>query len=214
MNFIDISPVINESIGVFPGDVPFKRSITLDFKKGGNLLLSSIESTLHLGAHTDAPNHYDKSGASMDQRSLSYYLGKVQIIEAKSKAKDLRLRVSDFTDQICAPRVLFKTLSYPDPNNFHSHFMSFSPELVDYLAQKKVLLAGIDTPSIDPANDNNLSSHKRIFFHDMAILEGVVLKDVLPGIYTLLALPLKIKNADASPVRAILIEDGGKSLWT
>ena len=72
-------------------------------------------------------------------------------------------------------------------------------------------LVGIDTPSIDLADDKILESHQAVFENDMAILEGVILDDVPVGVYTLVALPLKLRNADASPVRAILIE--GESPW-
>ena len=65
---------------------------------------------------------------------------------------------------------------------------------------------GIDTPSIDPADSKDLPSHAMVAAHDMAILEGVVLDAVRDGVYTLIALPLPIVGADASPVRAVLVE--------
>jgi arylformamidase len=69
-----------------------------------------------------------------------------------------------------------------------------------------VKLVGIDTPSIDLAEDKVLESHQAVFSHDMAILEGIVLGHVSEGIYQLIALPLKIEGADATPVRAILLK--------
>jgi arylformamidase len=63
---------------------------------------------------------------------------------------------------------------------------------------------GIDTPSVDLADDKQLFVHHAIYEYDMAILEGIVLDQVIDGLYELIALPLKIKNGDASPVRAIL----------
>ena len=76
-----------------------------------------------------------------------------------------------------------------------------------YFSNKGVFLVGIDTPSVDPCDSKRLESHTEIAKRNMAILEGVVLEDVEDGIYLLSAVPLKIKNADASPVRAILIEN-------
>jgi arylformamidase len=69
------------------------------------------------------------------------------------------------------------------------------------------VLVGIDTPSVDPATDKTLESHKAIFESDMAILEGILLSHVVPGLYQLIALPLRIEGADASPVRAILLPE-------
>ena len=80
--------------------------------------------------------------------------------------------------------------------------------MLDKLASQQVVLVGIDTPSIDPADDEVLESHQAAARHDLAILEGVVLKDVPDGFYTLVALPLRLQGADASPVRAVLIKDG------
>ena len=65
---------------------------------------------------------------------------------------------------------------------------------------------GIDTPSIDPVESKDLPSHAMVAANDLAILEGVVLDHVLDGVYTLVALPLPIVGADASPVRAVLLE--------
>ena len=87
--------------------------------------------------------------------------------------------------------------------------MALSPELIDFLGEKQVVLVGGDTPSVDLADDENLIAHQTILKHDMAVLEGLVLDEVKPGIYTFIALPLKIMNADASPVRAILLGKGG-----
>jgi arylformamidase len=203
----DISPVLSERTAVFPQDVPYSREPTLDFDSGDkNLLVSSIRTTVHLGAHTDAPNHYDAKGASIDERSLGYYLGPCQVISVRVK-RGARIRPADLADtRVAASRVLFRTGSFPRPDDWNHDFNALSPELVDQLASQQVVLVGIDTPSIDLADDKVLESHQAAARHDMAILEGVVLTDVPDGIYTLVALPLRLQGADASPVRAVLIK--------
>jgi arylformamidase len=205
MGLIDISPVLSPEIAVWPGDVPFARDVALDMKEGANLTLSSITSTLHLGAHTDAPNHYDRDGEDMAARPLDRYFGPAQVIEVKV-ARGARILPGDLTAAITAPRVLLKTGTYPDPRHFNEDFAALSPELVDHLAGEGVSLVGIDTPSVDLCADKVLLSHAAIARHDMAILEGIVLTDVAPGAYTLIALPLKLAGCDASPVRAALLE--------
>lgn len=203
---IDISPVISPEIAVYPGDTPFSEEFTLDMKKGDNLTLSSITTSVHVGAHTDAPNHYALDGQSIEKRRLEIYMGSAQVIEVKCQPNS-RIQVRDIEHApIQAPRILFKTGSFPNPNRWNSDFVSLSPELVNYLGDKKVILVGIDTPSVDPAEDKILESHTAIFKNDMAILEGIVLEDVAEGIYELIALPLKIAGADATPVRAILLK--------
>ena len=102
---------------------------------------------------------------------------------------------------------MLKTDSFPDPTNFNEDFNSLSPQLVDFLRAQDVVMIGIDTPSIDPFTDKSLESHQAVAKHDMAVLEGLALAHVDPGIYTLIALPLRLLGADASPVRAALLQD-------
>ena len=203
---IDISPVVSPDIAVWPGDVAFQRSVALDMKQGDNLTLSSITTTVHVGAHTDAPNHYTVDGAGMSERSLEPYYGLCQVIRV-STARGERIRPAHLEAPVTAERVLFVTSSFPDPNDFNEDFTSLSGELVDALAKAGVILVGIDTPSVDLFSDKDLESHNAIARHDMAVLEGVVLADVPSGTYTLIALPLNLEGADASPVRAVLVAD-------
>ncbi|MAY79506.1 MAG: hypothetical protein CL930_01850 [Deltaproteobacteria bacterium] len=202
---IDISPIISSRLAVWPGDIPFSRTVNLSIAEGANIDLSSLTTTVHLGAHTDAPSHYSASGVSIEQRDLSLYVGDVQVMGV-DVARGVSIRLTDLNAPISAPRVLFRTGSYPDPNHFNEDFCSLSPSLVEWLAGEGVRLVGIDTPSVDPCSSKDLPCHAMIAAHDMAILEGVVLDGVPDGVYTLIALPLRIEGADASPVRAVLLE--------
>jgi arylformamidase len=206
--YYDISPEITESLAVFPGDTSFRRDVSVCFDGGSGYMASSIHGTVHLGAHVDAPNHYNPTGQGIESRRLDYYLGECQVISV-SLPKNHRIKPADLGNRkIMAKRVLFNTGSFPDPNRWNSDFNSLSADLIQMLADRGVILAGIDTPSIDLSDDKILESHQAIDRNNMAILEGIVLSGVPDGIYTLIALPLKIRDADASPVRAVLI--GGK----
>ena len=204
-SLIDITPPISKDLAVWPGDQGFCRQESLSTARGDPLTLSAIQTTVHLGAHADAPNHYHPQGQDIASRKLHYYLGTCQVIAARTKLGE-RLYPQDLTPEIQAQRVLFQTNSYPNPQHFNRDFNSLSPELVDFLAQQGVILVGIDTPSIDPFDDQKLLSHQAIAKHDMAILEGLLLAAVSPGCYQLIALPLPIVESDASPVRALLLE--------
>lgn len=209
MNFhgrkvIDITPEIREDIAVFPGDTKFSRDEILSFEKSNNLVLSSIKTTVHLGAHTDAPSHYHPDGKTMESVTLETYLGECQVVEVTEKIE--RMKPSDLKGDITSERVLFKTLSFPNPYQWNDDFNALSPEMIEFLNSKNVKLVGIDTPSVDPANDKELLTHNAIYKAGMAILEGIVLDKVEVGTYDLIALPLPIKHGDASPVRAILVE--------
>lgn len=207
----DISPLIHSGIAVFPGDQNFERKVLLDCAKGDVLTLSSINTTVHVGAHVDAPSHYSAGGKTMQERPLDLYLGKAQVLRVDLPRGE-RIRVSHLQGAVIqAPRVLFHTGSFPNPDKWNGDFNALSDELVEYLARRQVKLVGIDTPSIDPADDKTLESHHAVLRNDMAILEGIVLAHIPDGTYTLMALPLPLKDADASPVRAVLIERKAES---
>ena len=200
----DITPTVSAELAVFPGDTPYENSFLMTFPKGDHLSLSKIQTTVHLGAHADAPSHYHKDGVSIEARRLELYMGKCQVITVETKTNH-RIVPSDFTVSIQAPRVLFKTNSFPNPNHWNNDFMALSIELIQHLKESKVKLVGIDTPSVDLSEDTVLEVHNEIYRSDLAILEGIVLTDVEDGIYDLIALPLKLKGAEASPLRAVLL---------
>ncbi|MCB0392437.1 MAG: cyclase family protein [Bdellovibrionales bacterium] len=204
--YYDISPVISSRLAVFPGDATFQRNISLSFKRGEHLELSSINTTLHLGAHADAPNHYNVHGEAIHQRSLSYYYGPAQVVRVNLNKSESIVKQHLAATEIKASRILFSTDSFPDPEKWNSDFNSLSVELIEYLFSKNVKLVGIDTPSIDPETSKELPAHNAIYKNNMAILEGLILSHVPEGLYQLVALPLRLEGCDASPVRAILVD--------
>jgi len=199
----DITPPVTESLAVWPGDTPMSREILLDMKAGANLTLSTLRATVHLGAHADAPSHYGRDAATIESRALDLYLGPCQVLRVDVE-RGKRIEPRHVAGRVSEKRVLFATGTFPDPERFREDFASFAPETIDALHELGVRLAGIDTPSVDPFSSKDLEAHHRFLAHDMAILEGIVLKDVPEGKYELIALPLKLAGFDASPVRAIL----------
>jgi len=199
----DISPPITEELAVWPGDTPLTRQVLLDIASGDNLTLSTLRSTVHLGSHVDGPNHYGLGEPGIGEQSLEAYIGRCQVLHINA-AHASRIRPNQIKVPIETERVLIATSTYPDPNNFNEDFAALSPELVDKLHDEGVILIGIDTPSVDLFESKDLPAHKRFLENEIAILEGIVLKDVPDGIYELIALPLKLIGFDASPVRAIL----------
>jgi arylformamidase len=199
----DISPLISESLSVWPGDTPLRREVLLDLARGDSVTLSTLHATAHLGAHADAPCHYMTSGAGIDRRIVDFYLGRCQVMRVRLPRGSL-IGPADLPGQIVAERVLLATGTFPDPTQFNRDFVALEPSLVDDLHVRGVRLVGVDTPSVDPFDSKDLPAHQAFFRHDMAILEGLVLDDVCEGLYELIALPLRLEGFDASPVRAIL----------
>jgi arylformamidase len=199
----DITPPITPKLAVWPCDMPASREVLYDMARGDNITLSTLRATVHLGAHADGPNHYGKDAPAIDKRSLDYYLGPCQVIRV-DVARAARISPALLKGKVTATRVLFATETYPDPQNWNGDFAALSVELIDFLHDRGVITVGIDTPSVDLFESKDLPAHQAVLRHDMAILEGLVLKDVPEGMYELIALPLPLIGFDASPVRAIL----------
>ena len=199
----DLTPRITPNLGVWPGDTPVSRSVLLDLARGDTVTLSTLQATVHLGAHADAPSHYGLRAPAIEQRDLLFYLGPCQVIRV-AVDRGTRVEPEHMALPAKASRVLIATGTFPDPNHWNDDFAALSPRLVDALHQQGVQLIGIDTPSVDLMSSKDLPAHQAFLRHDMAILEGLVLTEVPEGLYELIALPLRLEGFDASPVRALL----------
>lgn len=201
---IDISPLVSPSLAVWPGDTPPRREILLDLARDDNLTLSTLHTTVHVGAHADAPSHYGRDGRTIEEQPLDRYVGPC-IVRRVTIRPDGLVRPADVDGLPKGiSRVLLATHSYPDPTRFEERFAALSPETVHALADRGVTLVGIDTPSVDPFASKDLPAHHACLTRDVAILEGLRLQDVPDGSYELIALPLRLEGFDASPVRAVL----------
>ena len=199
----DISPPLEPRIAVWPGDTPLTREVRSDIARGDDLTLSTLRATVHVGAHADAPSHYGAGAPAIDERPLDLYLGPCQVI-AVSAPPGSCLAPEQVIPRVTAPRVLLKTGSCPDPRRFERNFVALQPGLIDALADRGVVLVGIDAPSVDPFVSEDFPAHLRLLARDMAVLEGLALADVPEGSYELIALPLRLVGFDGSPVRAVL----------
>jgi arylformamidase len=198
----DITPLISPRLAVWPGDTPPSREVLCDLARGDTVTLSTLHATVHLGAHADAPSHYG-GGPAIHERGLDYYLGPCQVMHVAA-ARGTRISPDMLPGGVLAPRLLLGTGTFPDPERFATDFAALSVALVDHLHECGVVLVGIDTPSVDLYESKDLEAHRGFLRHDMAILEGLVLRGVPAGLYELISLPLRLEGFDASPVRAVL----------
>ncbi len=199
----DISPPITPALAVWPGDTLPSREVLCDMRHGANITLSTLRTTVHAGAHADAPSHYGADAPTIEQRDVGLYIGRCHLVRVQVD-RGRRIGVADLRAEVDAPRMLIATDTYPDSTEFNEDFAALSVELIDHLHEGGVRLVGIDTPSVDLFDSKDLPAHRRILQYDMAILEGLVLKGVPAGLYELIALPLRLVGFDASPVRAVL----------
>lgn len=200
----DISPPVDEHAPVFPGDTAYSQRLHFALSPDCPVNVNSITLSPHTGAHADAPMHYASGGKASGELDLSPYLGPCRVIHCIGCGPLVLPEHIAHALADLPPRVLLRTSN--SASQSWASFTAIAPETLAQLATKNVALVGIDTPSVDPADSQTLPSHQRLLAYDMRVLECLVLDDVPEGDYELIALPLKLMRADASPVRAILRE--------
>lgn len=201
----DISPVLGPATPPFPGDQAYEQRWTARIAPGCPVNLSALTLSPHLGAHADAPLHYADGAPAIGEVPLAPYLGPCRVIHAIGCGPLVKPEHIAHALAGLPPRVLVRTC-VSAPTTWSEDFSAYAPETIELLAERGVTLVGIDSQSVDPATSKTLDSHHLLLKHDLRVLENLVLDEVPPGDYELIALPLKLAQACASPVRAILRE--------
>lgn len=201
----DISPPVHAASPVFPGDAPYAQAWNARIGPGCPVNVATLTLSPHTGAHADAPLHYDAGGAPIGEIALEPYLGPCRVIHAIGRGPLVRPEHLEHALEHLPPRVLVRTYAR-QPEGWDPDLPAFAPQTVERLADLGVVLVGIDTASIDPAPSKDLPSHQVIRARGLRVLENLRLDEVPEGDYELIALPLKLASADASPVRAVLRE--------
>lgn len=202
----DISPPVSASSPVFPGDTPYRQQWKWTLTQECPVNVSEIAMSPHIGAHADAPLHYQNGAPAIGQLSLEPFLGPCRVIHALDCGPLILPEHLEHAMDDLPPRVLVRTARNAAVSWWTEDFSAYAPHTIEWLADRGVVLIGLDTPSIDPASSKTLDSHHVILRRDLRVLENLLLDDVEPGDYELIALPLALSEADASPVRAILRE--------
>jgi arylformamidase len=200
----DISPPVHAASPVFPGDTAFSQDWAARIGPGCPVNVSTLHLSPHTGAHADAPLHYDDAGATVGELELEPYLGRCRVVHAIGCAPLVEWAHLAHRLQDLPPRLLVRTYARAPVGQWDADLAAFAPQTVMRLADLGVRLIGIDTASIDPAESKDLPSHQVIRRRGLRVLENLWLDEVPEGDYELIALPLKLVTADASPVRAVL----------
>ncbi|PPE65469.1 arylformamidase [Caldimonas caldifontis] len=202
----DISPPLHTRSPVFPGDTPYSQVWGATIGPGCPVNVSQITTSPHAGAHADAPLHYAQGAPTIGEVDLAPFLGPCRVIHAIDVGALVRPEHLAHAQADLPPRVLVRTCTQAVVDRWVDDFSAFAPETLEWLADRGVRLVGIDTASVDPAASKTLDAHQVLRRRDLRVLENLVLDEVPEGDYELIALPLKLMEADASPVRAVLRE--------
>jgi arylformamidase len=203
MRLIDITRPVHEGMAVWPGDMPYGVEWTLRLSDGGSVNLSALHLSAHTGTHADAPYHVADDGARIGEAPLSSYIGPARVVDARRwESIDLAA-----VEPLLGPgvqRLLFRTGCWRDPRTFPERFAPIAPDAARAMADAGVVLVGTDAPSVDPFDSTTLETHHVLRAAGVVNLENLLLDEAEPGEYELVALPLRLDAACASPVRAVL----------
>ena len=200
----DISPPVHAASPVFPGDTVYSQQWSATIGPGCPVNVTAIRMSPHVGAHADAPLHYDPAGAAIGDLALEPFLGPCRVVHAIGCGPLVQWHHLAHAIGALPARVLVRTYERMPIDRWDGDLCAYAPDVIERLADLGVMLIGIDSASIDPAQSKDLPSHQVIRRRGLRVLENLVLVDVPEGDYELIALPLKLSTADASPVRAIL----------
>jgi arylformamidase len=207
MKIHDVSRPVRKGMPVWPGDTPFDFSFVARIAEGAAVNVGRVAMSVHTGAHVDAPLHFQDDALDAASVPLEPYVGPAVVARVAAGGG---IRPSDLPQGLeaalaRAPRLLLRTYGQR-PTAFDEAMAHATVELADWLATRGVRLLGLDSDSMDAFDSKELPAHKRLASHGIAILEGLDLSVVEDGTYELIALPLRLVGADASPVRAVLVE--------
>lgn len=202
MSWIDITIELSSHVAEWPGDTPFQFETPVTKEMSGSVNIGKIVTSTHIGTHVDAPYHFDNDGETIEQLDVNRYIGDATIIEVSSREE---ITVADLEQHdIQGTILLIKTSGAKDKTKFPEDVPTLTLEAVTYLQEKRIKLFGIDVPSVDKVNSKSLDVHHALNKNDIMIIENIVLDETPNGYYDFIALPLKIKGADGSPVRAVV----------
>ena len=205
MRIHDISQPLGTDTATWPGDRRVDLEWTLRMDRGDSVNVASLATSVHAGTHADGFRHVTRDGETAARMPLDAYIGRCVVVDVTGAGEVTADDVAG-VDLGSVQRILFRTRATVDETEFPAPFAHIAPALAQRIADAGVRLVGTDAPSVDPVDSKTLEAHHAFVRGRVAILENVVLVDVAPGEYTLVALPLRLTEADSSPVRAVLIE--------
>ncbi|MFF2754839.1 arylformamidase [Psychrobacillus sp. NPDC058041] len=201
--WIDISQPFSNKIGTWPGDTPFHFDIAYSKEQTGSVNIGRFTTSVHTGTHADAPFHFDNDAPTIEQLDVNIYIGRARVVDMTGfdfiGKEELEAVELDGVE-----RLLLKTTEKTCVEHFPPKIPVLKENIGAFLQGKGIFLIGVDHPSVDALDDKELSTHHALYQHGVHILENLLLQDVSPGDYELIALPLKIQGADGSPVRAVI----------
>jgi arylformamidase len=206
MRVYDISMAVKNDMKVYKNKEEKRPYIEIIKDYGSSdMFESKITLDMHTGTHMDAPLHVIKGGKSIDKVDLQSLITKCRVIDftaVDDKICEVDLQNKDIRE---GDFILFKTKNSQN-EEFNPKFIYLDKSGAKFLSELGIKGVGTDGLGIERGQENH-ETHKILLGNDIHIIEGLDLFEIVSGEYTLIALPIKIEGVEASPVRAVLVED-------
>jgi arylformamidase len=203
MKFLDVSRPIFTGMPVWPGDTPTQFEFAATKSGGYSCNVGRLRTSMHAGTHVDAPYHYRDDGLKIDEIPVDTYVGPAHVVDVRGVAIVTPEHFAG-CNFAATPRVLLRSDCWLDVTRFPETWPQLASGLATYLVERGVKLIGLDFPSVDHLNSKDLPIHHECGRLGLFILESLDLRAAEPGVYELIALPLRVRGGDGSPVRAVL----------
>ena len=208
MPIYDISLTISNDLPVWPGDTPISLVRNSDMQHGELCTLSQLTSTVHAGSHLDAPRHFVRDGHGVDQIDLNKLIGPCFVVDLP----DVNSIDAQSLEQANIPanvtRLLCRTRNSDywarGDNTFHTDFVAIDPSGAEWIVRHGIQLVGVDYLSVG-AYEGGIPTHEILLSNGVVPVEGLDLSRIEAGEYHLICLPLKLRDCDGAPVRAVLL---------
>ena len=198
----DISVPVRPGMHVWPGDPAVRLERHATIADGADANVSKLELGVHTGTHVDAPLHFIDGAPGTESLALEVLVGQATVVDAMNAQQPLDEAELTTLGLPEADRVLLKTSNsslWALPQ-FTSDFVALNGSGARYLIDRGVRLIGIDYLSI-----GDVEAHQELLGAGIVALEGLDLREVEPGSYELVCLPLRLEGSDGAPARAILL---------
>ncbi len=210
MKIIDISVPVSSTLPVYAGDPPATIMRVADFAKGDQMTLSSIAMGVHTGTHMDAPLHFIPGGKTIEQLDLNVLVGPARVVELLGVEREISANDLEAANLPAGTqRILFKTRNsalWAEPG-FEENFVGIGADAAQWLVEHAVRLVAIDYLSVEIFGSRDFPTHQILLGAGIIAVEGVDLRNVAPGAYQLICLPIKLQGAEGAPARAVLIQE-------
>lgn len=202
---IDISLPLKTGMINYPGNPALEIETSKSFT--GTSFISKITFGSHTGTHIDAPAHAAQDGAGIDEISLERLIGNCRVLDFTNVDESIKVADLENKNINTGERILVKTKnSIRGFESFYEDYIYLESDAAKFLADKKIILFGIDYLSVKKKGSTDNRAHTELLSKGIPIFEGLDLSKVEEGEYFFIGLPLKFTGLDGSPTRAILVK--------